>query len=181
MSNFNDWRKDFHRAVVDTILRLGAPCRDGESWQLYYDWTDYSSLSERMTHITTIGVDYDKTTYEETNWQEFMGTFHEGDNTVYGVGMTLVLKDGHTYRWRYGQPFGTFLMEVLRYEPPETTAPTDEIKDRDPDVDWDYWASYGWCPTCYVPQGNRCRDMRNPIQMFCKRAHPGRYRGLAIR
>lgn len=167
MSFDNDWKRDFHRAVVDTILRLGDP-----SWQL--------SRSKIMTHITTIGIDYDKTIYEETNWQEFMGTLHEGDATVYGFDMILVLKDGYTYRWRYGRPLGRFLIEVLRYEPPEvTTPPTNEIKDRDPDVDWDYWASYGWCPTCYVSQG-RCRDMRKPMQMFCKKAHPDRYRGLAV-
>ncbi|HEU0252830.1 MAG TPA: hypothetical protein VFR12_07325 [Pyrinomonadaceae bacterium] len=63
--------------------------------------------------IANHGIDYDKTTYVESNWNEFMGTFYEGDTSVYGVDMNLVLNDGTVLRWRYAGSVSDLIQAVL--------------------------------------------------------------------
>lgn len=110
----DNWRKGFHQAVIDTVIRLGSPRKSGKNWELLYGWADYDAYIERKAQIESVGIDYDKTTIEEADWDEFKGTFYEGDTRVYGIDVHVVLHDGTEFDWRYGRTIGRFLMELLK-------------------------------------------------------------------
>jgi hypothetical protein len=94
----DDWRVGFKRAVIDVLLRTSSKVRDGDT---IYGWTDYREDEDVHRLISTVGVDYGATTWEESTWDEFMGTFYEGDTRVRGVDIRLVLldKSEHNMRW----------------------------------------------------------------------------------
>lgn len=157
----DDWRIGFKRALVDTILRLGSPCKPGTDWELYYGWEDYGARYDQLDHIDRVGIDYDKTETVESEWHEFKGTFYEGDNIAYGVDMRLMLLDETVYRWRFDRRLSDFIMELVKSD--------DEVEPRDK------WYRYGHCDTCGVGAGRPCVDMRKK-ESFILAPHPGRSR-----
>lgn len=99
----SDWRKGFHRAVVDTVLRLG------DRWD---PATQYLSIERSLNviheQIQEIGINYDATTVTEEWW--YNGP--SGEN-VLGVDMHLVLNNDTTYWWRYGHRLSELLIEII--------------------------------------------------------------------
>lgn len=108
-----DWRKGFHRAMVDTIVREGSPLKLNPA-DRFYGWQAWN-YGEIHDHIARVGIDYEATKIPvESEWEEFKGTFYEGDLTVYGVDITLVLADGAAYPWRTSMRMAEFIVAVVR-------------------------------------------------------------------
>lgn len=88
----------FNRAVIDTLTAKGTPVTTGSA---AYGWmaTDYAEL--RM-HMAGCRPDYEASTWEDTNWIEWMGTFQE-DEWRQGIDLVLTCKCGLVQgrAWRY--------------------------------------------------------------------------------
>ena len=108
----SDWRAEFRIALIDEVVRSGTPVSSQPS---YYGWMDHS-YSEKRDQVKATGIDYAATTWEESYWDEFMGTFYEGDTRVYGIDLKLVLKDGTEFHWRYSGSGGNLIMALARGE-----------------------------------------------------------------
>jgi hypothetical protein len=104
MSN-DTWKIGFTRALIDAIVREGGVVRkDGGSF--YGGWQDYEVTPDVRAEIERVGIDYAKTTWTESEWHEFMGTFYEGDTRCVGIDAEVSLKSsrkggrGYTFRWQ---------------------------------------------------------------------------------
>lgn len=115
-----DWRAEMKRHMIDVLVRTGAPVRDDPSiygWQVY-EWDEQwasrrKGTETRKQRVERVGIDYVATTYVESCWDEFMGTFYEGDTRVYGVDLHLVLLDGTRLHWRYSGSLSDLITAVL--------------------------------------------------------------------
>jgi len=113
-----DWKAGMKRAMIDALIKLGSPVAKDAS---FYGWIDYdwrAAVGNRphpkRLLIAEHGIDYAATTYEESYWDEFMGTFYEGDTRVYGVDLDLALLDGTRLKWRYAGNLSELMTEILR-------------------------------------------------------------------
>lgn len=111
----SDWKIGFKRAMIKALVDGGSPVRDDPS---FYGWEDYDHHWPPVRHpkrimIDRVGIDFDATTYRESVWAEFQGTFYEGDTRVYGVDLDLVLCNGKRLRWRYTGTVSKLLTAVL--------------------------------------------------------------------
>lgn len=88
----SDWKAGFKRAVIDAIVAGGMPVRANPS---RFGWEDYDRARDIKSAIAYQGIDYTRSTYRESCWDEFMGTFYQGDTRVYGVDATIVLRGAH--------------------------------------------------------------------------------------
>lgn len=113
-----DWRKGFHRAMVDTIVQEGSPLKLDPN-DRFYGWQAWN-WGEIREHVGRVGINYEATGGpQEASWLEFKGTFFEGDPTTYGVDITLVLNDGATYLWRTTMLMAEFIVAVVRQDDKE--------------------------------------------------------------
>lgn len=113
----DDWKAGFKQAMVKALVDGGQPVRDRPD---IYGWQNYepAAMGRRGRHplrimIEQVGIDFDVTTYRESVWDEFMGTFYEGDTRVYGTDMDLVLLDGTRLHWRYAGTLSALISAVL--------------------------------------------------------------------
>lgn len=115
-----DWKTEMKRAMIDALIKLGSPVRDDPSiygWQIY-EWDEHRGrgIETRSQRVARIGVDYAATSYQESCWDEFQGTFYEGDTRVYGVDLDLALLDGTRLKWRYAGNLSELMTEILKGE-----------------------------------------------------------------
>lgn len=111
MTGTEDWRKGFHRALIDAVVSHGSPVADDPS---FYGWI-HQQYAERIKNVHTVGIDYERTQApKEDSWEVFMGTFYEGDTRVYGLDLTVVLLDGQTVRFRYQGTLGELISAVVQ-------------------------------------------------------------------
>lgn len=105
----SDWKRGFHAAVIRAIITNGSPLDDkpdGFGW-LAGDW-------ERILATVRAGeVDYDASTYAESDWHEFMGTFYEGDTRVVGIDAAIALRSGERFVWRWKGTASDLIEHVL--------------------------------------------------------------------
>ncbi len=106
----NDWKTGFHRAMIDALISQASPLDDNPS---FYGWIA-DNWEQTMRRVRNIGIDYDRSTYEDSDWDEFQGTFYEGDTRKHGVDITLVLNDGSTARYRWSGQVGDLITQVAR-------------------------------------------------------------------
>ena len=104
------WKAEFKRHLIDVLVKNGSKIDDNAS---SFGWQEYDLHGKYKSMITNHGIDYDKTTYTESSWSEFMGTFYEGDTSVYGVDMNLVLGNGTVLKWRYAGTVSELIQAVL--------------------------------------------------------------------
>lgn len=109
--SFEDWRVGFKQALVDAIVQGGYPIRDRDT---VYGWEDFEGRKGKLRQIQEEGIDYVATTYDDSDWHEFMGTFYTGDTTVHGIDAEIVTSDGSRFRWRYKATMGELIQAVLR-------------------------------------------------------------------
>jgi len=104
----SDWREGFKHALIWEVVKQGAPVSETPS---YYGWIhhDWQVIKSRALNGD---VDYEATTIEESSWQEFQGTFYEGDEREYGVDVHLVMKSGESYHFRYIGSIGGLIMAL---------------------------------------------------------------------
>lgn len=110
-----DWRAEMKHHMIDVLVRMGSPVREDASiygWE-EYEWGEHGGTETRRAHVARVGIDYAATTYVESCWDEFMGTFYEGDTRVYGVDLHLVLLDGTRLHWRYSGSLSNLITAVL--------------------------------------------------------------------
>ena len=114
-----DWREGFKRALIDVVVAHGSPVRerpDFFGWEEYpTGWGEetYEPIYAKKDHIALVGIDYSACTYEESVWDEFMGTFYEGDTRVYGVDAWIVCLDGQRFHWRWKGTASDLIQSVL--------------------------------------------------------------------
>lgn len=97
----DDWKTGFKKALIDVLVHNGQLLRPSESDRTY-SWADYSKEGQaRQKHVRTHDIDYERTTWEESEWHEFMGTFYEADTRVKGIDLRVVMKTGEEYDWRW--------------------------------------------------------------------------------
>lgn len=92
-----------------TLIDQGGPVSDRPS---EFGWIATDHAAKRQ-QVANVGIDFDATTYRESCWNEFMGTFYEGDTRVYGVDVDLVLLDGTRLCWRYAGSVSELITAVL--------------------------------------------------------------------
>jgi hypothetical protein len=111
----SDWRRGFHRALVDAIVRNGSPHDPGKDG--YYGSSLPDNSVEIGPRVATVGIDYNNTpTPVEADWTEFGGTFDE-DQRKYGVDLNLLLLDGTRVWYRYDGTISTLIRAVVAVEP----------------------------------------------------------------
>ena len=106
----SNWKAEFKRHLIDVLVKNGSKVDDNAS---VYGWQEYDLHGKYKSMIANHGIDYDKTTYTEATWYEFMGTFYEDDTSVYGVDMNLVLGNGKVLKWRYAGTVSELIQAVL--------------------------------------------------------------------
>lgn len=106
-----DWKKDFHQSFVNAVVKHGHPIdRNG---QIYW-WQQHEPLrSQTVAKMHEVGIDYETSTYEESNWYEFKGTFYTGDTREFGVDLKVHLLDGTWQEWRYAGTISELIRAVL--------------------------------------------------------------------
>lgn len=106
----SEWKAEFKRHLIDVLVKEGSKIDDNAS---SFGWQEYDLHGKFKSMILNYGIDYNKTTYVESNWYEFVDTFYEGDSTVYGVDMNLVLNNGTVLKWRYAGTVSDLIQAVL--------------------------------------------------------------------
>ena len=74
-----DWREEYKKALRRTVIRRGTLIDQHASFYGWRDWDDRHFGSQRDCHVEAVGDPVEQT------WDEFMGTFYEGDTTKHGV------------------------------------------------------------------------------------------------
>lgn len=98
-------RVEYERILTAAIIKNGMPVsRDGG----YYGWGDYEieypNDYEGGRHSVACGIAKTGRVDEDAYWQEFMGTFYEGDETKHGMEVSGVSCNcgritDRVYRW----------------------------------------------------------------------------------
>jgi hypothetical protein len=93
-------RREYERHLIAVTLRRGTLVVQDASM---YGWADHENIWDGSpSHLRTCQLT--GTTVEESEWNEFMGTFYEGDTRVHGIDVDGVncacgkLRD-RTVRW----------------------------------------------------------------------------------
>lgn len=110
----SDWRAGFKRALIDVLVQNGQLLKS-DPYQRTYGWADYSAQGQRTQKRIRNGadIDYEASTWEESSWEEFMGTFYEGDTRVKGIDLRLVLKTKEEFNWRWSGSVGELIQQVV--------------------------------------------------------------------
>lgn len=109
-----DWRIGFKKALIDALIRGGNLLND-DPYQQTYGWEgDYTKDGQAKIKIIHNGdIDYEATTWEESTWHEFMGTFYEGDTRVKGIDLRIVMKTKEEFNWRWQGSVGDLIQQVV--------------------------------------------------------------------
>ena len=94
------WREEFHHALIWEIVRSGTPVHPDADRLSPFSWMA-DDWQDQKRAVLDGDVDYEKTMYEKSSWDEFVDTFYEGDTRKYGVDLHIVMTDGTKYHWRY--------------------------------------------------------------------------------
>lgn len=111
----DDWKVGYKLAVLSAFVAKAGATRDGSyyaSGNINYDLTE-----EIREHMKVCPCDLSKMEMPvDSRWQEFMGTFYEGDETVRGLDAYLTCQCGK-YEGEQIRLQGTFselLTAILR-------------------------------------------------------------------
>lgn len=105
----SDWKVEFKRALIDEIISSGSPVRDNPtSWG--YLAPDWREIRDR---VASIGVDYAKTTHEESRWWDGADTFNDGYEKI-GIDAVVTLLDGSVVKFRYDGSASDLIMSLVR-------------------------------------------------------------------
>lgn len=103
------WQEGFKKALIDVMVTRGYPVSDKANW---FGWADYDSA--KREYLALVGIDYESTGQpKESYWDEFMGTFYEGDTTVWGADAWIVALDGEVFHWRWSGRVVDLIQQVI--------------------------------------------------------------------
>ena len=105
----SDWKIEFHKALVDALVEGGSLICDNAD---IYGWRDYDGTRNARQYIEHVGIDYAKTTYDDSTWDEFQGTFTD-NRTVVGTDVDVVLNDGERLKFRYVGTLSSLIQAVV--------------------------------------------------------------------
>lgn len=112
------WKVGFTRALIDAIVREGMPVKDDKAAYSSMSWEDWENATDIRREVQRVGVDYTKTTWTESSWDEFMGTFYQGDTRCHGVDAQVFLKSsrkgGRSYTFRWKGTTSDLILAVVR-------------------------------------------------------------------
>lgn len=111
----SDWRVGFKKALINVLVQNGRLLKS-DSYDRTYGWeADHTkegrAIQERIK--STDEIDYEATTWEESSWHEFMGTFYEGDTRVKGIDLRIVLKTKEEFDWRWSGSVAELIHQVV--------------------------------------------------------------------
>jgi len=104
-----DWKAGFRKAMIDALVKNSTPVGKDASFYGYID----PNWQEVHRAITDGEIDYDATSWEDVEWDQFMGTFYEGDTRKVGIDVNVVLTNGDTYKLRYEGTAGDLINAVV--------------------------------------------------------------------
>lgn len=150
-----DWKEGFQRALVDAIVREGAPHDPAASsfWgsSLPDNWVEIGP------RVAEVGIDYANTPKPvEAEWTQFGGTF-DGNDQKYGVDLELFLLDGTRTWYRYSGNISDLILAVVADEPCPGTGHR-----------WTKTPGNRTCPTC----GITARKLQSPTWLHQVPVHP---------
>ncbi len=94
------WVERFREVVAQTIIQHGRVVSADAS---FYGWTDFEATEHLRSYGGSCPV-VGHGTPSEDSWDEFQGTFYEGDTTQHGMQMTVTCECGQ------------ITDQILRYE-----------------------------------------------------------------
>lgn len=117
-------RAEYEKILTAAIIKNGSLVRPGNT---YYGWGDYAGDYDSRDpwgggprHSATCGIASTGRVDEDATWQEFMGTFYEGDESkhgmeVHGVTCNCGKLQDRTFRWDapVGEAIRVVMMELL--------------------------------------------------------------------
>lgn len=110
MTKSDKWKKEFHKALIDAFVNNGTPV-DESGRDTFYGYIAHN-WQEICTETHEVGIDYDKSTFTEAEWEAFQGTFYEGDTRKVGLDATIMLKNGRRHVFRYDGTVSDLILAV---------------------------------------------------------------------
>jgi hypothetical protein len=99
----------FHIAVIDALTAQGTPVTTGRTT---YGWEarDYAEL---CMHMAGCRPDYAASTWDDSTWTEWMGTFEPLDSRT-GIDLVLTCACGtvRERRWRYTDGYAELIRAI---------------------------------------------------------------------
>lgn len=105
------WKVGYRRAVTGYIARNGSPLDPNPS---YYGGWYHKNSGGAQAHIASCGL-ADGLTFVEDSWDEFHGTFYEGDTMHHGMRMDVTCQCGQVREmpWRLEATMSDITLGVL--------------------------------------------------------------------
>lgn len=113
----SEWKDGFRLAMIDAIVSLGSQ-RIGDSFQAmreeFYGGWQSGATDDTRRYIGRNTIDYGKTTWTDSKWEQFADTFADHNEKHFGLDAIIVLTNGNEFRWRYEGSFSRLVQEVIR-------------------------------------------------------------------
>lgn len=90
MTMSNDWVERFREALARTIIQHGRVIAKDAN---FYGWADFPATEHLRDYGDNCPIVKHEVPTEDT-WDEFEGTFHEGDTTRHGMQMKITCECG---------------------------------------------------------------------------------------
>jgi hypothetical protein len=90
----SDWKTEFKRALIDTIVANGTPIEGAYLTYISSKWREIKN------EIAREGIDYASTTWEETRWWDGADTFNDGQERI-GLNANVMLSNGIVQKIRF--------------------------------------------------------------------------------
>lgn len=105
----NPWTTDLRERMIDALVKHGSPRADKPTT---FGWShpDWQRISRTVRDGT---IDYPASSWTEVDWHEFMGTFYEGDTRKVGIDVTVVMRSGERFVYRYSGTVGELINAVV--------------------------------------------------------------------
>lgn len=105
------WKDDFRESLISFLVRNGTPVSLKDRT---YGWMDYE-WQYLNDHLTICGTDITRSSWEDSEWSEFCGTFAEPPfEQRRGVDAVVYCNCGQISgrRWRYTGSYGELLKGI---------------------------------------------------------------------
>jgi len=78
-----DWKQNYKRALLNAFAKEARVVDKNAS---FYGWVDWERSKLTFEHFNACSVDVELTPMpEDSSWNQFQGTFYEGDTTIHGM------------------------------------------------------------------------------------------------
>ena len=112
----DDWKKGYKQALMNAFARE-ASIRSDYRYYARAGGLDYQASAKLAAHLKNCNISVENSSMpEDSSWHEFMGTFYEGDTTIYGLdaNITCECNKFENVAMRMTGTFSELLQAVLR-------------------------------------------------------------------